>query len=416
MRVIGVIAEFNPFHNGHEYLIRKAKELTGDPRAMVLVVMSGPFTQRGLPSVLPKHLRARQALLCGADVVIELPFSFACAPSERFAFGAVELLYRTGVVTDIAFGTDTDNIALLKSLSEMDFDNDEEYISILKDNLSSGMSFPAARADAICKVTDSGSEEELRNALRRPNSILALDYLRAVKKLKKNFNIIAIPRVGEEYDSSSLDSDYPSATAIRDAIYSCGNSPSGVATKLCSLMPDKSLAAMLAALSSREFQFPDLDLYSKMILTSLPSEDPHTAYIGDSLYGHIMNTCDKLRSSDTDFKSLTKALNTKHFTDGRILRAIASLMVGQDEEFIKSHGHVPYIRVLGFSRDGRYCLKIMGKCAKVPIMHNCSDFLETQDSEVKDVFEKDQKAQNIQDLLMGRALNGDWDIPPVSVK
>lgn len=416
MRVVGVIAEFNPFHNGHEYLIKKAKELTGDPRALVLVVMSGPFTQRGLPAVLPKHIRARQALLCGADVVIELPFSFACAPSERFAFGAVELLYRTGVVTDIAFGTDTDNIDLLKKLAETDFDNNEIYNETLKSDLSSGMSFPSARADAICKVFSEGSEDELRNVLRRPNSILALDYLRAVKKLRKNFNIMAIPRVGEEYDSVSLKSDYPSATAIREAIYSCGNSQSGLATKLCGLMPDKSLAAMLSAISERSFKIPDMDLYSKMILTSLPSEDPHTAYIGDSLYGYIMNTCEKLRSGDTDFKSLSKALNTKHFTDGRILRAISSLMVGQSEDFVATHKHVPYIRVLGFSREGRYCLKIMGKCAKTPIMHNCSDFLETQDAEVRDVFEMDKKAQNLQDLLMGRPLNSDWDVPPVSVK
>ncbi|MBO7448933.1 MAG: nucleotidyltransferase family protein, partial [Clostridiales bacterium] len=84
MRVIGIIAEYNPFHNGHEYLIKKAREIVADPRAIVLVVMSGPFTQRGLPSILPKNIRAKQALLCGADVVLELPFTFACAPSERF--------------------------------------------------------------------------------------------------------------------------------------------------------------------------------------------------------------------------------------------------------------------------------------------------------------------------------------------
>ena len=415
MRVIGVIAEFNPFHNGHGYLIRKAKELTGDPRALVMVVMSGPFTQRGLPSVMPKHLRARQALLCGADLVLELPFTFACAPSERFAFGAVELLYRTGVVTDIAFGTDTDNIELLKDLASRDFDSDETYNEVLKADLSSGMSFPASRADAICKATGIDGEE-IRNALRRPNSILALDYLRAIKKLKKNFNILAIPRVGEEYDSTSLKSDYPSATAIREAIGNCGNSPAALASSLCGLMPDKSLAVMLSELSNKSFKFPDLDLYSGMVLTSVPEEDPDTAYIGDNLYGHIRNTCNDLRSRDTDFKGLTKALNTKHFTDGRILRAVASMMTRQSASFIEEHQHVPYIRVLGFSRDGRYCLKIMGKCARIPVMHNCSDFLETQDKGIRDIFESDQRAQDLQDLLMGRPLRSSWDISPVIVK
>ena len=135
MRVIGIIAEFNPFHKGHEYLIQEAKRLVGDPRAVTMTVMSGPFTQRGTPAVSPKHVRAKEALVSGVDVAIELPFTFACAPSERFATGAVELLYRTGVVTDLAFGVDCKEPELLKELAKLEPDED-----VLKEGLSQGMS------------------------------------------------------------------------------------------------------------------------------------------------------------------------------------------------------------------------------------------------------------------------------------
>ena len=147
MRVIGIIAEYNPFHGGHQYLIDEAKRLVGDPRAVVMTVMSGPFTQRGLPSVSPKHVRAKEALVSGVDVAIEIPFTFACAPSERFASGAVELLYRTGVVTDRAFGVDCKDPSLLNELSETE--PDEE---VLKQALSEGKSFPSARATVRLKV------------------------------------------------------------------------------------------------------------------------------------------------------------------------------------------------------------------------------------------------------------------------
>ena len=148
MRVIGIVAEFNPFHNGHEYLIKEARKIVNDPRAIVMPVISGFFTQRGLPAICPPSVRARQALLCGADVVLELPFSFSCAPSSRFAEGAISELISTGVVTDIAFGVDTDDTDLLKKLAEIDFTG-EEFNNKLNGYISTGISFPQARTGTL---------------------------------------------------------------------------------------------------------------------------------------------------------------------------------------------------------------------------------------------------------------------------
>lgn len=422
MRVIGIIAEYNPFHNGHEYLIARVKELVGDPRALVMVVMSGPFTQRGEVSILPKHIRAKQALSCGANVVLELPFTFACAPSERFAFGAVELLYRTGVVTDIAFGIDVANFELIKQLSEVDFDNNDNYCLALKENLLNGMSYPSARAKAIAGVFDYADKEELLNTLHSSNSILALDYLRAIRKLKKNFTIHAIPRVGSEYNDKNVTNEYPSATAIREIAYSNSNSVVSVATVLNGTMPLPSLGVMLEGLSFNQYKLPNREQMIRDLLNRIPSDASkwdNIAYMSDNLDAYIVNTCSKLRCNNVTYADLMGSLATKHFTMPRIMRAITSMLVGQEADFIEEAKHVPYIRVLGFNKDGRYCLKIMSKCAKLPIFHNCSDYREiesTLDDVTKGVFELDQRANNYQAALMGMPHNIDWDTPPVILK
>ena len=144
MRVIGIIAEFNPFHNGHKYLIEEARRICGDPRAIVMPIISGPFTQRGLPALLPYEVRTKQALSCGADLVLELPFTFACAPSSRFAMGAVSTLIATGVITDLAFGVDIEDPSALIDIARLDFEDDPEFTSKLREGLDSGLSFASA--------------------------------------------------------------------------------------------------------------------------------------------------------------------------------------------------------------------------------------------------------------------------------
>ncbi len=408
MRVIGIIAEFNPFHKGHEYLIQRAREEVNDPRAIVMAVMSGPFVQRGTPSVLPKNIRAKQALMCGADVVIELPFTFSCAPSERFAAGAVEMLFRTGVVTDIAFGIDSEDPELIKLIADTDPDDD-----VIKKCLSDGMSFPAARAEGIVaavashSILDADKETALRNALRQPNSILAADYLRAIKEVgaDSRFKVHMIPRK-EGY----------SATSSRE-IYLAHDSVSALCDPISELIPDKALAVMLSGLSCRKYSFPNTDLFASDLINDVRRFDiSHTAYMGDGLDGFISNTFASLR--EQDYKSLRKALQTKHFTMPRIGRALSSLAVGQKEEYIKEEKHPRYIRILGFNREGRYCLKIMSKCARLPILSNCSDAKEhyASDPALKAQFLLDINAQEVQGRYLSIIPGSQWSEAPVKTK
>lgn len=424
MRVIGIIAEYGPFHSGHEYLIQKAREIVADPRAIVMPVISGPFTQRGLPALLPAQIRARQAMACGADLVLQLPFTFACAPSSRFAYGGVSELISTGVVTDIAFGIDSGSPEVLRELASADFEASEKYRTVLRAGLDEGLSFPAARAHAIGAAL--GPEAEA--AVSGPNSILALDYLAALYKLDKNgrINVIMIQRKGGEYSSADASCELPSASALRSKLINeCAPDyrQSAVASSLAGLMPDASLAVMLAE-AGKSFCYIDYGKYLRCSLLRLMSEtSPESyAYMGDSLAGYLRNVAADVRpgdlpADDYDGKLFEKCVATKRYTMTRIERALASLNAGQLEEDIKTLDRPLYVRVLGFNREGRYCLKIMRKCAKVPVITNPSDALELESSDpaLKRMFELDMCASAFcwSNACMDPAR--EWELPPFQV-
>ena len=429
MRVVGIVAEFNPFHNGHEHLIKKAREIVNDPRAIVMPVMSGFFTQRGLPAICPPSVRAKQALLCGADVVLELPFSFSCAPSSRFAEGAISELVSTGVITDIAFGVDTDDTELLKKLASLDPD-DGEFNSKLNGYISTGISFPEARAKAIKDIANTrGINGDLDQVLSSPNSILALDYLLALKKIDKmnRINVIMIKREGDGYHAAEAESSFASATTIRRLISETKEkdfSRSLIAAKLNGLMPDLSLGVMLSSNSGGTFEFPDYVNYmmNSMLTASSASGMENTAYMTDDLSGYIRNfACDirpdTISGNDPDLRVFESRISTKRYTLSRIYRALASLIAGQDNSCLDIK-RPPYIRVLGFNQEGKYCLKIMGKCAKVPVINRPSDCLELQseNKNLKKIFELDMRAASLGWKIYGRDIATEWESIPVIVK
>lgn len=405
MRVIGIIAEFNPFHNGHKYLIDQAKRLVGDPRAIVMTAMSGPFVQRGFPSVLPKHERARMALLNGIDVALELPFTFACSPSERFATGAVEILYRTGVVTDLVFGVDCQKPDLLYDLAELEPDE-----NILRELLAKGKSFPSARSEALIstwlKDNSEASSEDIdiiKDTLRQPNSILALDYIRAVRSMNIRWKIHMIPRIPDA-----------SATSAREKLLTA-TTVSETADALINDMPDNALAVWLSAMSNSKFTLPDRERLSSDIQLRLKSySTENIAYMSDGLDGYIKNTLER----NLTFAQMGQNLQTKHFTMPRIRRALSSFLVGQTDSYVETEKHVQYIRVLGFSRNGRYCLKVMSKCARLPILHNLSDGLELYSSNprLKEQMELDIAAGRTQACYLGMNPDYEWSQAPVVVK
>ena len=415
MRVIGIVAEFNPFHKGHENLIARAREIVNDSRAIVMPVISESFVQRGLPAMIPADVRTKQALRCGADVVLGLPFTYSCAPSARFALGGIATLLSTGVVTDIAFGYDAGTPELLRSIAEQTDENSPEFKEALRNALSEGSSYPSARASAI-KAFLNDTSDEIDAVLKSPNSILALEYLSALKKIdKKNkVNIIMIPR----------DQSLEGATSIRKKMTGCAPSYSQAElfNTLKGAMPDKALASMLGSYSAGEFKFPDMASYIRSAMLHISSAQgsiSDSAYMGDDLDGYLKNMVSDLRPGDLprddhSLEAFAKKADTKRFTMTRIYRAIASFEAGQNKELV-SLNHPPYIRVLGFNREGRYCLKIIGKCTKLPVISNPSDALEliSGNSELKQVFELEMRASAIANELYGRDIAYSWSSKPV---
>ena len=199
MKTVGIIAEFNPLHNGHKYLLDEAKRLSGAD--FCIVVMSGNFVQRGSPALLDKYTRTQMALLNGVDLVIELPVIYATASAEYFARGAVRLLDKLGVVDIITFGSECGNIELLKKAATELTEETPDFKKNLQDNLKKGLSFPKARSQAIGKQGD-GSE---------PNNILGIEYIKALNYWDSSITPTTIERKGSGYHDEQM----ASATAIR---------------------------------------------------------------------------------------------------------------------------------------------------------------------------------------------------------
>ena len=202
---IGIVAEFNPFHNGHKYLISEAKRLTGDDAAVA--VMSGAWVQRGEPAITDKHTRARIALENGIDLVLELPAVYSLNTAQKFAYGAIATLAATGAVTSLAFGSERGDANALICAADALINEPPQVSEAIKRLTKSGMSFAAAREKAFGGVIPDG-------LLSTPNDILGIEYIRAMKELSKGFEIFAISRIGAAHDGAASDG-IASASEIR---------------------------------------------------------------------------------------------------------------------------------------------------------------------------------------------------------
>lgn len=204
--MIGIIAEFDPFHRGHEYLIQEARRRL--PNEPVAVVMSGWFTQRGCPAAVSPHVRAEMALLCGADLVIELPLPFAISSAEQFGVGGVSALHALGVTT-LAFGSESGNAEGLRQAAAcLDA---PDYPHILKEELSRGVSFATARQSAVSRICG----ESVGQILSSPNDLLGVSYVSAIRRLQADIAICPIPRMGGVHNTEEITGNYSSASNIR---------------------------------------------------------------------------------------------------------------------------------------------------------------------------------------------------------
>ena len=362
MDVIGVIAEYNPFHYGHAWQLRELRRRFPSTDG-VIVVMSGSITQRGTPAVLDKWTRAGHAVDGGADLVLELPFVFACRSAQDFARGGVSLLMQLGVVSHLAFGTEAADIAPLeRAAREIDTEKIQHRIA---HGLSMGLSYAAALSSALAEQL--GIEERI---LRTPNNILGMEYLRALHAKDADITPLALPRKTAAHGETRLRSGITSASSIRTVLERDVPSWEHIAAcVLPNVLGDLRRTHPHALPSHGEL----LRLLRYEILTMADTELCSIYGISEGIENRLVRA---LRMAETYEDLLTHA-STKRYPKSRIGRLAIHLLLrlqkAQAEDF--DHAGCLYIRLLAFNGRGRMLLRRIKKFSPLPIITRTAEVL-----------------------------------------
>ena len=341
MNVCGVIAEYDPFHKGHERHLRLAREMTGAD--FIVCVMSGAFTQRGLPALLPAHARAEMALRCGADVVLQLPYAFSVREAEYFALGGVHILNALGCVTHLSFGCETDDLSLLQSAAALLEQPDEKLNEAVQAGLNRGLSYAAAQGQAAARRLGIGEK-----TLDAPNTALALSYLRALLRL--NSPILPVPVLrAQDYHAVELEA-WPSASAVRGAILR------GDWAGVESAVPEAALPVLRRGIAAGICPPDALDAILRYtLLNAAPDKIAQWPGIAEGLEQRVIKAAETRVSRE----AIIAAVKTRRYTYGRISRALCHGVMGvkrADLPDLPDHA-----RVLGFRESARPLLRKMQK-------------------------------------------------------
>lgn len=388
--VLGIISEYNPFHNGHLYQIEEAKIRTG--AEYVVSVMTGNFTQRGETSIVNKWTKTQMALVSGVDLVIELPTIYSTSSAENFAEGAIKLLDSLKVVDTVCFGTEVDDIATLNNIVNVLYNEPKEYTTILNHELSKGLSYPKARENALMMYLN--DIKRYVNVLNGPNNILAIEYLKAMRRLKSEIKPFAIQRKNVYYNDEQIVDEFASSTAIRKFILR------EQYDEIRKVMP-KHAYMLLNEEIKREKTVVDLSKFEKEIIYNLRTMTiSEIADLPDVSEG-LENLIKEAANSCNNLPDLINIIKSKRYTQTRIQRILVyALLKINKKEMQNSKKQVPYARVLGVSKKGKELLSFM--CNTNPknnIITSPKKFLdESSNKALKEMLELDIKASNIYTL------------------
>lgn len=366
MAVTGIIAEYNPFHNGHLYQLQKIKEQ--NPSTKFICVMSGSFTQRGNAAILNKWQRASLAVAGGIDLVLELPFVFAVRSAQDFARGGTMLLERLGLVDQIAFSTEYPNLAVLQHIAAQTDHPDTKVI--LKQALEKGLPYAAALSYAL--ATRSGISED---HLKQPNTILAIEYLRSLQKLKSSMQPLLIQRAGAGYHEQTLDTPLASASAIRLELHQLHPDTDLLAKAL----PEAAYKALLHAQSHAHI--PSEEYLFRPVLSqllSLSRTDLQNIYgINEGLENRLL----KAAATSTTLAMLLAHCKSKRYPHTRLQRLLLYLLLHLEKDVLQSFDHTGplYARVLAFNKTGQQLLHNCKQTASIPLIAKTSHFLTSND-------------------------------------
>lgn len=392
MRTTGIIAEYNPFHNGHAHQIAKAKEMTGADYC--IIAMCGDFVQRGAPAVADKYLRAETALKNGADLVLELPVYYALGSAEYFASGAVALFDRLGIVDALCFGSECGDIAVLSEFAASLIDEDAVFKEVLDRHLRMGYAYPGAR-NAALRASDPGLTPYM-HVMSAPNNILGIEYCKALLRRGSQIRPYTTHRAGSSYHDASLLNTYCSALAIREAIDAAGN-----LSEVVNLMPPEAYDLLASAFGK---SFPvHADDFSLPLHYQLLSEQPdgYTDHpdIDQDLSDRICN----LLPSYQGFTDFCEKLKTKNRTYTRIARSLMHVLLQIRKEDLLSfqaEDYVYYARILGFRQDATPLLTAIKANGSIPLLGRLSDADDLLSGNGRRMLDKDIFAAQIYQSLV----------------
>jgi len=397
MKILGIITEYNPFHNGHLYHLFKAKEITGAD--YVVAVMSGNFLQRGEPAIINKWARTKMALNAGVDLIIELPFVFSTQDANGFAFGAVKLLDSLQIIDYLCFGCETDNLDTLYSISNFLHIEPQKYKELIVYNSKNGYEFPRARSQAICEYhrifgidgLEKISPLELSKLLKYPNNILALEYIKHLLNLKSKIKPIAIKRIGAGYHQKNIKGKISSATSIRNEILNSLSSPKTdlfiLNDKIKSTIPQSVFPILEKEL--REGRGPiTFDSYRQYILATLRRMSLEDISRVQGVTEGLENRIKKASLKSCTVEQLINSIKTRRYTRTKIQRIILHLMANLSKKDVKTFNRCGplYARVLGFSKKGKTLLRNIKKISSTPLISKLSNYLRQTISEENNNF------------------------------
>ncbi len=349
---IGIVAEYNPFHNGHAYHLAETKKVVGD--APVIAVMSGNFVQRGIPALTDKWSRAAIATRNGVDLVLELPTIFACRSAEHFARGAVKTLDDAGCVTHLSFGCETSDIGLLEQAAQIAAMN----IAGTRLELSKGLSYAAAIGSALSK-----DNPELAKVVEQPNNILAIEYLKQLNTLKTKLIPVPISRISAMYNDKEITGNIASATAIRHEFVE-----NGLTTSIAHAVPPSTFSNLwqLNAEERLGHKQEYLDLLLSFLLKQIsPAYIAKCCECSEGLENKIAKA-----ANATSWSEAVAMIKSKRYPETRINRLLLQILLSSHEiKFKDAMSENPsYLRVLAFNDRGRQLLKKIRSTATLPII------------------------------------------------
>lgn len=398
MKITGIVAEYNPFHKGHEYQLRKAKEISKcDATA---IVMSGNFVQRGEPAIIDKFKRAEAAIYGGADLVIELPFPFSCQNAEMFAFAAINELKKLNI-NCLSFGCENDDINCLKEIASAQM-NHNNYSLYLKEEMSKGISFPSAVSNAVIKTlnrnnlnnSEKNSNNEYLNKLKEiiqsPNNVLGIEYIKSAMKLKLNCELIPVKRIGKGHNDLDLSGKFDSATAIRNNIIRSNIIP----PSLTEMSSEK-----IKMFYEEHHCYNSLNNYLDIIYykcLDLGAGGLNEIFeVSEGLNNKIYKNIFKHNNADEFIMSL----KSKRYTYSKLRRILNNILLGITKEkinyLVDNNINYNYVKILSFNNTGRKIIKEL-KENNINSIIRYSDYKKYDITQ--DLFLLTDKATNIYNL------------------